>query len=300
MNKTMEIIAPCFYANLTQRQKKHVETFFAKNNFKVRWGKNVFKKTVQLSGKQFYATDGERLSDLMKAFKTNPDVVMVVRGGGGVARLLPLIDWDVLKKSTSLFVGFSDATVFQNVYYAKTGEPSITGMIAKYVAETPQEAIISSFLNAVNGGDIDFKGLPCYTKGKASGTLIGGNLTSFVNLVGTPYMPVLKGKILLLEEVEEPPYKLDSMLTHLKNAGVFDKVSGVILGDFYQCRNTYDKTDDNAYKVLQNFFKGFKIPVMYGLPYGHAAQHFCLPFGTKTTMDTQKRTIHIDGIKKKR
>ena len=137
---------------------------------------------------------------------------------------------------------------------------------------------------------MDFKGLPSYAKGTASGILIGGNLTSFAGLIGTPYMPSCTGKILLLEEVEEPPYKIDEMLIHLKNAGIFDKLNGVLLGDFYKCRNTYDTTDDHAY---------FKIPVMYGLPYGHTPQHFCLPFGTKATLNTTKRTVHIDGIKKR-
>ena len=299
MNKTIEIIAPSFYANMTAPQRKRIQTFFAKNNFQIKWSKNAFKKTVQISVQQFRASDKERLTDLISAFKANSTVVMAARGGGSVARLLPLIDWNVLKKSTSIFAGFSDSTIFQNVYYAKTGKPSITGMIAKYVADKPQESVIASFFNTLNGGAIDFKGLPCYAKGKASGILIGGNLTSFVNLIGTPYMPSCKGKILLLEEIEEPPYKLDGMLTHLKNAGVFDKLSGVLLGDFCNCRNTHDKTDDNAYKVLKNFFKDFKIPVVYGLPYGHTAQHFCLPFGTKATLNTATRTVHIDGIKKK-
>ena len=141
--------------------------------------------------------------------------------------------------------------------------------------------------------------MPNYSKGTASGILIGGNLTCFTTLIGTPYIPNLKGKILLLEEVGEAPYRLDLMLTHLKNAGIFDKVAGVVLGDFYQCRNIWDKTDDSAYRVLKDFFKDFKIPVMYGLPYGHTPQHFCLPFGTKVTLDTKKGIITIDGIKKK-
>ena len=299
MNKSIQIIAPSFYANLTAPQKKHVQTFLTKHNFDVKWGKNVFKKTVQLSVKQFRAKDSKRLADLMSAFKENPDVIMAIRGGDGIARLLSLIDWNILKKSTSLFSGFSDTTAFQNAYYAKTGKPSITGMIGGYLKEKPQETITTSFFNILSGGDIDFKGLPCYTKGKAAGPMIGGNLTSFTHLIGTPYMPNVKGKILLLEDVEEAPYSIDRMLTHLKNAGIFDKVSGIILGDFYHCRNTYDKSDDNAYRVLENFFKDFKIPVMYGLPYGHTPQHFCLPFGTKVIMDTSKHTIHIDGIRKK-
>ena len=98
--------------------------------------------------------------------------------------------------------------------------------------------------------------------------------------------------------MEEAPYRLDRMLTHLKNSGIFDQLSGVLLGDFYQCRNNDDKSDDAAYQVLMRFFKNFKIPVIYGLPYGHTPQHFCLPFGTKVTMNPTKGIVHIDGLKK--
>ena len=240
MKREVQIIAPSFCAKLTTQQKKHIQTFLTKHNLNVKWGKNTFKKTVEISPTQFRANDSERLVDLMNAFRQNSDVIMAARGGGSVARILPLIDWDVLKKSTSVFAGFSDLTVFQNAYYAKTHKPSITGMLASYIKESPQESITTSFFNILNGGSMDFKGLPYYAKGKASGVLIGGNLASFVSLLGTPYMPSCKGKILLFEEVDEPPYKLDGMLTHLKNAGIFDKVTGVILGDFYKCRNTQD------------------------------------------------------------
>ncbi len=300
MRKKIKIIAPCFYADFTTTQKKYAQKFLTDHGFSVSWGKNVFKKTVEISVSQFRATSKERLADLTKTFQQNPDVILAVRGGGAVAHLLPFLDWAKIKKSTSLFTGFSDTTAFQNAYYAKTHKPSITGMLAIYIKEKPQESITTSFFNLLNGGGIDFKGLPCYAKGKASGILIGGNLTSFTHLIGTPYMPRCEGKILVLEDIGEPPYKIDEMLTHLKNAGIFNKLNGVIVGDFYKCRNGYDKTDDHVYRVLKNFFKGFKIPVMYGLPYGHMPQHFCLPLGTKTTMDTSKKIIHIDGISKKR
>lgn len=293
MKNSIQIVAPASYAPLTARQKKAIENFFIKKGWDLHWGTNVFKKTAL-----FGATDAERISDLTKAFKKNASVIMALRGGYGSSRLLSKINWDLLKKSHSLFAGFSDLTAFQNAYYTKTSKPSITGMIATYLKEAPDQAITTSFFNILQGGDIDFKGLPYIAKGTASGVLIGGNLTCFESLIGTPYIPNLKGKILLLEEVSEPPYRIDRMLTHLKNAGVFDKLNGVILGDFYQCRNTTDTTDDTVYRVLKDFFKGFKIPVMYGLPYGHTPQHFCLPFGTKATMDSTKKIIHIDGIKK--
>ena len=294
MNKEIKIVAPASYAILTATQKKNIIKFFQKKGYKPTWAKNAFKKTTYLG-----ATDKEKLADLTDAFKRNAFLIMGLRGGYGSARLLTKINWEILKKSTSLFAGFSDLTTFQNAYYTKTGKASITGILAVDAKQKPDTTLEQSFDNVVSGGAITFHGLPNYSKGKASGTLIGGNLTCFESLIGTPYIPNLKGKILLLEDVGEAPYRIDRMLTHLKNAGVFDKINGVILGDFYKCRNTGEETDDPVYNILKNFFKDFKIPVMYGLPYGHTPQHFCLPFGTKTTMDTTKKIIHIDGISKK-
>lgn len=291
MKKEIKIIAPASYALLTTVQKKNIIKFFQKKGYEASWAKNTFNKTTYLG-----ASDKEKLNDLISAFKKNTFLIMAVRGGYGSSRLLSQIDWEVLKKSTSLFAGFSDLTAFQNAYYAKTGKPSMTGFLAGDTKQKPDPALEASFDNIVSGGSISFNGLPHFCKGKASGTMIGGNLTCFESLIGTPFMPNLKGKILLLEDVGEPPYRIDSMLTHLKNAGVFDKVAGVILGDFINCRNTGETSDQYVYDILKNFFKGFKIPVMYGLPYGHTPQRFCLPFGTKVMMDTTKKIIHIDGI----
>ena len=291
MKKEIKILAPASYALLTTAQKKNIIKFFQKKGYTTTWAKNAFNKTTYLG-----ASDKEKLNDLISAFKKNTFLIMAVRGGYGSSRLLSQIDWEILKKSTSLFAGFSDLTAFQNAYYAKTGKPSMTGFLAGDTKQKPDPALEESFDNIVSGGSISFNGLPHFCKGKASGTMIGGNLTCFETLIGTPFMPNLKGKILLLEDVGEAPYRIDRMLTHLKNAGVFDKVAGVILGDFINCRNTGETSDQYVYDILKNFFKGFKIPVMYGLPYGHTPQRFCLPFGTKAMMDTTKKIIHIDGI----
>ena len=180
MKNSIQVIAPASYALLTAHQKKAIENFFIKKGWNFDWGANTFKKTTV-----FGATDAERLSDLTQAFKKNTSVVMALRGGYGSARLLSKINWDLLKKSNSLFAGFSDLTTFQNAYYTKTSKPSITGMIATYLKETPDQAITTSFFNILQGGDIDFKGLPHIIKGAASGILIGGNLTCFESLIGT-------------------------------------------------------------------------------------------------------------------
>ena len=294
MTKKAIIIAPSSFWPTKSKDKKDIAVFFQKNGYSVTWSKSAQKDEKIIGSK-----DKEKAIELNNAFKQKQDVILALRGGYGSARLLPLLDWKNIKKSKSLFVGFSDSTVFQNAYYARAKKPSISGMLARFLMNKPDKTLTHSFTNCLLGGGIEFHGLPSFAKGRARGILIGGNLTCFTTLLGTPYLPSLKGKILLLEEVGEAPYRIDRMLVHLQNAGIFNKVRGVVLGSFYNCRNKNETCDKEVYNVLTRFFKGFKIPVIYGCPYGHEPQHFCLPFGTKTTIDTEKQILRIDGISKK-
>ena len=294
---SVHIIAPASYMQLNSEEKENIRVFFKQNAFKVLWGKNIQKNSTE-----YGATDAQKVEDLMNAFTKGDALVVALRGGYGSARLLDLIDWKKIQKSPSLFVGFSDLTAFQNAYFTKTGKPSISGFIAKDVSvKVPQKELALSFLLTQKGLGQEVQEARCFSKAKQkkSGLLIGGNLSCFESLIGTPYMPPLANKILLLEDVSEAPYRIDRMLTHLKNANVFRQVAGVVLGQFYRCENTDSQKKENIERTLKNFFKEFTIPVMEHRGYGHQPQHVCVPLGTKTTLDPKNRIIRIDGIKKK-
>ena len=245
--------------------------------------------------------DRERAIQLMSAFKDpKTEVIMALRGGYGSARILDKLDWRFIQNHHKLFVGFSDATLIQNAFIAKAKMPSITGFVAKFWAQKVGNLTHESLAHVLGGEGVTLEGLTGMTRGTATGIMVGGCLTSFVELVGTPYMPSLKGKILILEECGEEPYVVDRMMTHLKNAGVFDRVAGVILGEFYQCVSSpHNRKDGSVARVLQDHFSKLKIPVVSGVPYTHGFNGIVLPFGTKTFIDANKGIIRVDGLAQK-
>lgn len=287
--KKVQIVSPASICPINTKEKAKINAFFKNNHYTVSWAKYALQQ----------ATTEQKTADLMNAFESNSDIILSLRGGYGSIKLLNQINWKKLKKSSSLFVGFSDLTTFQNAYYTKTGKPSLTGFIAKDILnlnKTSEESNL--FWQIINGDNIQFCNCPVLSKGiknKVTGTLVGGNLSCFVTLLGTPYMPNLKNKILLLEDVCEPPYKIDRMLTQLKLAGVFEKIKGIVLGNFYQCTN--ETQPQNINDTLKEFFQNCKLPVLQCVAYGHQPHHMCLPLGTKATLNTKENSLIIDGIK---
>ncbi len=295
MPKAALIVMPSSYHKMTSQNKSTIAQIFKQHDYTVKWAPHA-----QTCEKAFGILDNEKAQDLHQAFAQQPDIIMALRGGYGSERLLPKLNWGKIKKSKSLFVGCSDTTVFQNAYLAKTGKASITGMIATFLINNTYSKTTKNFFQLLSGQDVDLKKFSTLAPGHATGTVIGGNLSCFITLIGTPYMPKLKGKILLLEEVHEAPFRVDRMLTHLKTAGVFDQINGVILGTFHECVHPKENEDIEVHQVLKNFFANFKIPVITDIPYGHSPQHICLPLGTKAIIDTQKNILHIDAPSKKR
>jgi muramoyltetrapeptide carboxypeptidase len=122
--------------------------------------------------------------------------------------------------------------------------------------------------------------------GKAQGRLIGGCLSLVVSLLGTKFFGDISGKILFLEEIGEKPFRLDRMLTHLRNAGVFDRIAGLLLGDFHNCW-----TDDDSFtlpEMIEQILGHRKLPVLAGLPFGHSDDKMTLPLGIEIELDADK------------
>ena len=135
--------------------------------------------------------------------------------------------------------------------------------------------------------------LDTISPGIATGTLTGGNLSVIISTLGSPFQPDMKGKILFIEEVDEPTYKIDRMLTALSLAGVFDKCSGVILGYFSGCE-TYTSTENlTLNEIFSNIFKKHEIPVLSGLCAGHSYPQLTLPFGASIKMNATLKTIEL-------
>jgi len=245
---------------------------------------------------RFGGTDAERLADLHAIGTGAPhELTLAVRGGYGIARLLAQVDFariaEQARASATPIVGHSDFTAFQLAYLAATGGISFSGpmLLADFGADRVEPYMWEHFegilrdpayqvdVAAPQSGAQPFSG-------EVSGTLWGGNLAMLCSLLGTPYMPRVEGGVLFLEDINEPPYRVERMLVQLQQAGVLGTQRALVLGDF----SNYRVTDyDNGYDmdaVVAYLRDQLPVPVLTGLPFGHCARKLTLPVGAQVRL----------------
>lgn len=250
------------------------------------------------------ATDKERLDDLHAAFADkDAAAVWCVRGGYGAARLLPAIDYDLIRKNPKILIGYSDITALHLAIWQKTGlvtfhGPVGTSELSDYTKKHLTNALFSpsapykielSDYNKAQESNL-FK-TETIVGGKARGRLIGGNLSLLAALAGTPYaLRDLKGKILFIEDVGEQPYRIDRMLTQLRQSADLRSLAAVALGVFEDC-NPRAKDTQTLIDVVKDRLGDLGIPVVYGLSFGHIRDQFTLSVGIEAELDATNATM---------
>ena len=254
---------------------------------------------------RFAGSDEERLAEVNQLAHLPPEIAVVaMRGGYGLHRLLPNIEWEAIAKAIKnglQICGHSDFTVFQLGLLAKTGAVTLAGPMLNFDFAcqgeqgdnvTPNVFMWDHFQEAINERKVD-----CSVKipqsflrksaaGQSSGMLWGGNLTVLAGLVGTPYLPSqqqTQGGILFLEDVNEHPYRIERMLMQLCDAGILSHQSAILLGGFSAYRlydNDRGYTLESAIEAMSKRLPG-NIPVLTGLPFGHQAEKLTLPVGAQ-------------------
>ena len=256
-----------------------LEAFFEKKGLKFVQSKNLWQKDRFLNG-----TDEERAEDIMSLFcDEKVDMLLAFRGGYGSIRVLDLLDYDVIKTHKKPIIGFSDTTALELGLWAKAGIKSLTGFLANYNVLQPERVdplVEKTFDLALSEASLSTELVPMSKAcDSVSGVLIGGTLTLIDKLLGTPYCPNFKDTLLFIEDVAEEPYKIDSMLSHLRLAGVFNQVKGIIFGQFNKCVAS-DKNDGTIDEVLDDLSKHYPNTAFWkGLPYGHIPTNMILPIG---------------------
>ncbi len=244
--------------------------------FAVTVGESCNARRGYLSG-----TDEMRAGDINRMF-SDPGIegVVCLRGGYGAARLLPMLQYEMIRKNPKPFVGYSDITALHCAFQKKCGLVTFHGPMPGFPWP---ESFKAGWLKALCGTEplgslYNPDGTPfeAFREGEAQGVLTGGNLSVFVNLLGTPYMPSLKGKLLLLEDVGEKPYRVDAMLTHLRNAGAFDDCAGIILGDYTDCDPEPEKPSLALREIFVDLLPAGK-PVLMNVHAGHGPDKLTLP-----------------------
>ncbi|WGG44574.1 LD-carboxypeptidase [Rossellomorea sp. DA94] len=244
------------------------------------------------------ALDQKRLSDLHEAF-TDPAIhgIFCASGGVGTARLAPKIDYEMINRNPKIFWGYSDITYLLNAIQNFSNlitfhGPMVASDLNDEVREKETEAsILSLFTGESFTYDSSDSPLAILFGGKGEGRLVGGNLTLLTNGLGTPYQVNADGAILLIEDVEEPAFKINLMLTHLEQAGVFDSVAGVILGQF----QSEPEEQKRIQKVLQDFFTGSSFPVVENFFIGHCQPNYGVPMGVNAKLTTSPPRLVIDS-----
>jgi muramoyltetrapeptide carboxypeptidase len=272
--------------------------YFEKQGYMVEISKNARKSNGYLAG-----SDKERVDDIHKMF-LNKKIKMIIclRGGYGAGRLLDKIDYDIIKNNPKIFCGYSDITILQNAFLKKTGLVTFAGPMAgvdfsNEISRFTEENFWNTLTNN-NPVIVNYPGnekLGSLSSGVSTGMLIGGNLSLFSSLIGLKYLPVPGGKILMLEEVGEVPYRIDRMLNQIRLSGYFNLIEGIILGGFTDCEELEpDRKTISLSDVMHDYFgKGFSIPVLFNFSHGHLKDNLTVPLGINVRINGNKRSIEF-------
>jgi muramoyltetrapeptide carboxypeptidase len=247
----------------------------------------IFENNRYLAG-----SDAHRAKLVTRIFEDpSVDAIICAKGGFGCLRILPLLDFDVMRTHPKVFVGLSDISALLVAITAKTGLVTFHGPLVTTLAKAP-EFTRQSMLAAISS-DSDLKITPgkgvTIRAGRAQGPIIGGNLTTLCHLLGTPFEPRFEDHILFLEDRGEAPYRIDRMLFQMKLAGCFDGIAGLFLGSFEECGAL-----DGVYRIFQECFQGTDIPILAGFDAGHGKQNLTMPFGIDASLDADNQILTFD------
>ena len=269
--------------------------FFEKMGLRVELGKNIKEVRGYLAG-----TDEQRLEDFHAMIADKKvKAIIFARGGYGTGRLVDQIDYDLIKRNPKIIWGYSDITYFHTAIRQKTDLITFHGpMLASDIAKDEfDEFTAQLFQQLFEPTHLSYceriTPLKEYAPGIAQGQLVGGNLSLLVSTLGTPYEIDTKDKIVLLEDIGEEPYRIDSMLNQLKLAGKLSDAAGIIIGDFAEAKSTL-KLSLTMEQVFKDYFMDFIGPVISGFKIGHCLPNFSVPLGSTAKLSTKDKTLEIE------
>ena len=285
---TIGIVAPAGQIKDRRRFESGVQAL-SDMGFTVRIPPSLWPGTGYLSD-----SDAGRADELNRTW-ADPEIgaLMAVRGGYGCLRILDLIDLQMIKRTPKLLAGFSDITLLHTFLQRETGLISLHGPVLTSLAGSDRSSR-ERFRECLLGNwqkPLHWKGMEILRGGaECTGILIGGNLASLVTLLGTPFAPHWKEKILFLEDTNEPLYRIDRMLTQLFLAGVFNEINGLILGDFSMADGMDSLQKIRHHEAVWNraleVTARCSLQVWGGFPLGHESQNLTLPVGATATMNS--------------
>jgi len=270
--------------------------------FSVKPATNLFSRTQYLAG-----TDKQRADDLNGMFADpEVDAIFCVRGGYGSGRLLRYLDYGTIAANPKIIMGYSDITAILSAIHLRTSLVTFHGPMAgdnfsDYSYAQYRKVLVEPTASVRIGEPPEFVTRPGVVErenrltpivaGAAEGHLVGGNLSLLVTLLGTPFEPNFEGGILFLEDIDEPPYSVDRMLTHLWMAGKLEQVAGIVLGKFTD--DDYDSNTFSMEQVLRDRLEPLGIPAIRGVMIGHIEDKTVVPLGIRARLDVDAGTLTL-------
>ncbi len=230
--------------------------------------------------------DQQRVDQLQQMLEDDHiDAIMCARGGYGSLRILPHLDYELMRKRAKPLIGFSDVTALLQAVVLKTGLVTFHGPMATTLAKA--DPVSQTTWQQALAGDQPLRifadAAYIIQPGIAQGVVMGGNLATLCHLMGTPFAVAYKDCILFIEETGEALYRIDRMLTQMKMAGCFDGLSGLALGSFKDC-GAYE----DIVALVAHLFSDGNMPILAGLAVGHSEQNLTVPLGITARLDTQR------------
>lgn len=268
--------------------------FLTAMGFEVILGEAVYQQYGNLAG-----TDKARATDLNKMF-SRKDIkgIFTMRGGWGSARILPLLDFEAIRKNPKFLMGYSDITALLNAIYGKTGLVTFHGPVGysewnEFTTWHFKETVLENKAITMISPETVADHIDTIQGGIAEGELVGGNLSVLTGVLGSDYLPNFEGKILFVEEINEEVYRIDRMLTELQLAGILDKIKGFVFGKCKQCDPEDPEHSLTFQQVMDDHIKPLGIPAFSGALIGHIDNQFTIPIGAKARINSRKGTIEL-------
>jgi muramoyltetrapeptide carboxypeptidase len=260
------------------------------------WGLNVevglyvFEKYFQFAG-----TDEQRTEDLQRMID-DPEIkaIFMVRGGYGSTRIIDRIDYAPLVKNPKWICGFSDITAF-HLHLYHLGIASFHAPMPSFFHALDQQSL-NRYQSMLLGNMDIMRVRPHHLnkKGKATGKLVGGNLSMICHTIGTPSEIETEGNLLFFEDIGENLYRIDRMLVQLKRAGFLQHLAGLIVGQFSDMEDNEDSFGLNAFEIIHSHISAFDYPVAFDFPIGHTSTNFALPVGLEATLIVDEKAVQLD------
>lgn len=302
---TIAIVAP---ASVPEREAiERATSRLGEMGFRIKFFGDVYRRHGYLAG-----DDETRADELMQAV-ADPKVTAIfpARGGTGITRLLDLLDYNLFRKHPKILAGFSDITALHAALQREAGWVTFHSPHPMDGIGSPEglsDLTARTFWRAILGEnysthekpgyelpltDIERSNIVTMIPGKTQGNIVGGNLSLVCTLLGTPYEFDMQGRILLLEEVAEQPYRVDRFLSQLRLAGKLDVLAGVILGQFTECEPAAGKPSLDLSEIFDTYFGNLGVPVLSNFPTGHTRENATLPLNVPVELDANSKRLTI-------